>query len=202
MSNPYQRRLSLTGIDISGLSVDELRALVSKLLGNKIHGISFSPYVSGQGPGTQLGEEQIRARLAIIQPYVNWIRTFSCSEGNELVPAIAKENGLKTLVGVWLGKDKKKNEIELANAIAVANAGHADVLGVGNEVLLRGDLGEDELIDFIHRAKESVSGVDVGYADAYFQFEDHPRVAEACDVVLANCYPFWRAVPRSTRCCT
>jgi exo-beta-1,3-glucanase (GH17 family) len=187
--------MSLAGLDISGLSIDDLRALVRKILDAKIHGLSFSPYVEGQGPGTQLGEQQIRERLAFIQPYTNWIRTFSCSEGNELIPAIAKESGLKTLVGVWLDDNREQNEIELANAIEIANAGHADILGVGNEVLLRGDLTEDELIDYINRAKQAVSGIDVGYVDAYFEFQVHPRVTEACDVILANCYPFWEGCP-------
>ncbi len=195
MSNLYQRKLSLAGIDISSLSLDDLRALVKKILDAKIHGICFSPYVEGQSPGIQLGEAQIRERLAIIQPYVHWIRTFACSEGNELIPAIAKENGLKTMVGVWLDDDLEQNEIELANAIEIARAGHVDILGVGNEVLLRGDLSEDQLIDYINRAKQAVSGVEVGYVDAYFEFQVHPRVTEACDVILANCYPFWEGCP-------
>jgi len=195
MSNLYQRKMSLAGIDISGLSLDDLRALVKKILDAKIHGLCFSPYVEGQGPGTQLGEAQIRERLSIIQPYVNWIRSFSCSEGNELIPQIAAENGLKTMVGVWLDDNREQNEIDLANAIEIAKAGHADILAVGNEVLLRGDLSEDELIDYINRAKQAAPGVDVGYVDAYFEFHVHPRVTAACDVVLANCYPFWEGCP-------
>ena len=195
MSNLYQRKLSLAGINIAGLSEEDLRALVRKILDGKIQGISFSPYVEGQGPGTQIGADQIRERLAFIQPYVNWIRTFSCSEGNELIPAIAKENGLKTMVGVWLDDNKEQNEIELNNAIKIANAGHADILGVGNEVLLRGDLSEDELIDYMTRAREATSGIPVGYVDAYFEFEVHPRITDACDVILANCYPFWEGCP-------
>ena len=196
MSNPYQRKLSLAGINIAGMSETDLRKLVREILNNGIHGISFSPYVEGQGPGTQIGADQIRERLAFIQPYVDWIRTFSCSEGNELIPGIARENGLKTLVGVWLDDNKEQNEIELANAIEIANAGHADILGVGNEVLLRGDLSEDELVDYIERARAGVAGrIPVGYVDAYFEFEVHPRITEACDVILANCYPFWEGCP-------
>ena len=195
MSNLYKRKLSLAGINVAGLSEADLRSLVRKILDAKIHGLSFSPYVEGQGPGTQIGEAQIRERLAVIQPYVRWIRTFSCSEGNELIPAIAKENGLGTMVGVWLDGNKEQNEIELANAIEIANAGHADILGVGNEVLLRGDLTEDELIDYIERARRGVTGVPVGYVDAYFEFEVHPRITAACDVILANCYPFWEGCP-------
>jgi len=193
MSNYYKKTMSLAGVDFSGYSVDDLRALVRKILEARIHGISFSPYVEGQGPGTQLGEAQIRERLAVIQPYVHWIRSFSCTDGNELIPGIAAENGLKTMVGVWLDGDHEQNEKELANAIEVAKAGHAGILAVGNEVLLREDLSEDELIDYINRAKQAVPDVDVGYVDAYFEFAVHPRVTEACDVILANCYPFWES---------
>ena len=195
MSNLYQRKMSLAGLDISGLSIDDLRALVRKILEDGIHGISFSPYVEGQGPGTEIGAEQIRERLAVIQPYVSHIRSFSCSEGNELIPAIAKENGLGTMVGVWLDDNREQNEIEMANAIEIAKNGHADILGVGNEVLLRGELTEDELLDYMRRAKEGAPGVPVGYVDAYFEFNDHPRISDACDVILANCYPFWEGCP-------
>jgi len=189
------KKLALAGIDSSSLSTEELVAVFRKILKQKIHGITFSPYTEGQGPGTQIGEEQIRERLKFIQPYVRWVRSFSCTEGNELIPRIAAESGLKTMVGVWLDDDRENNEKELASAIELASAGHAGILAVGNEVLLRGELSEDELIDYIHRAKQAVPGVDVGYVDAYFKFVDHPRVTEACDVILANCYPFWESCP-------
>lgn len=195
MSNLYQRKLSLAGINVSSMSTDELRRLVHNILEAKIHGLSFSPYTEGQGPGTVISEAQIRERLAVIEPYVRWIRTFSCTDGHELIPAIAREHGLHTLVGVWLDDDRERNELELGNAIRVAQEGHVDVLGVGNEVLLRGDLSEDELLDYIQRAKAAVPNVDVGYVDAYFEFAAHPRIAEACDVLLANCYPFWEDCP-------
>jgi exo-beta-1,3-glucanase (GH17 family) len=195
MSNHYQRNLSLAGIDISGLALDDLRALVRRILDGGIHGLSFSPYLESQGPGTQVSAAQIRQRLAIIQPYVHWVRSFSCKEGNEQIPGIAVENGLKTMVGVWLDDDREKNEVEIANAIEVARAGHANILAVGNEVLLRGDISEDELLAYIHRVKAAVPGTPVGYVDAYFEFVDHPRVTGACDVLLANCYPFWEGCP-------
>ena len=128
MFNNYYRPLSLAGIDSAKLSSKELRSLVRQILDAKIHGISFSPYVEGQGPGTLLGEEQIRERLAVIRPHAHWIRTFSCTQGNELIPGFAAESGLKTMVGVWLGDDYNQNETELANAIDIARAGRADIL--------------------------------------------------------------------------
>ena len=191
MSSKYNKYMSLAGINYSNLSNEELGGIAAKIVADKIHGISFSPYIEGQGPGTQIGESQIRERLNIIQPNINWVRSFSCTEGNEQIPKVAQENGLKTMVGVWLDDDLETNEKELTNAIEVAKAGHVTILAVGNEVLLRGDLTEDQLIDYINRAKQALPDIEVGYVDAYFEFEDHPRVTEACDVILANCYPFW-----------
>jgi len=187
--------MSLTGIDLSSYSVDALRSLVREILAAKIHGICFSPYVEGQGPGSHVSESQIRERLAIIAPYARWVRTFSCSEGHEQIPGIAAESGLRTMVGVWLDDDRERNEEELAAALDIARAGHADILAVGNEVLLRGELPEEELIDYIQRAGQAAPDVPVGYVDAYFLFENYPRVTEACDVILANCYPFWEGCP-------
>ena len=189
------KKMALAGKDFSTTSIVELASIFRKILEQKIHGITFSPYTEGQGPGTKIGEQQIRERLEIIRPCVNWIRSFSCTDGNEQIPRIAAENGLKTMVGVWLDDDRENNEKELAGAIEVARAGHANILAVGNEVLLRGDLTEDELIGYIDRAKRAAPDVDVGYVDAYFKFVDHPRVTEACDVILANCYPYWESCP-------
>jgi exo-beta-1,3-glucanase (GH17 family) len=185
------RPMALAGIDFSQVSDAELVVLFNRVLDKGIHGISFSPYLPGQGPGTEISAQQIRERLAIIQPSVRWIRSFSCTEGNEAIPRIARENGLKTLVGAWLGSDEEKNKREIENVIAVAKAGDADIVAVGNEVLLRGDLSEEALIDYISQVKEAVPTARVGYVDAYFEFVDHPRVTAACDVILANCYPFW-----------
>ena len=185
------RPLALAGIDFSQVSDTELVALFNRTLDKGFHGISFSPYLPGQGPGTEIAAEQIQERLSIIQSSVRWIRSFSCTEGNEAIPRIAHENGLKTMVGAWLGSDPDKNRREIDGVIAVAKAGHADIVAVGNEVLLRGDLSEDELIDCIRRVKKAVPEAQVGYVDAYFEFVDHPRVTDACDVILANCYPFW-----------
>jgi exo-beta-1,3-glucanase (GH17 family) len=39
--------------------------------------------------------------------------------------------------------------------------------------------------------KEALPGIPVGYVDAYYEFSNRPKIAEACDVILANCYPYW-----------
>ncbi len=180
------------------LSVGEQASLgraFRELMARGFHGLCFSPYVDGQGPGTLIGEAQIRARMEVVRPHTRWVRSFSCTEGNEIIPRVAKACGLKTLVGAWLGTDRAINEREIEAVIAVARAGHADIVAVGNEVLLREDLSEDELLAYLERVKAALPGVPVGYVDAYYLFELHPRITAACDVVLANCYPFWEGCP-------
>jgi len=183
--------MSLTGVDFSGVAKEDLSALFARSLKNGIHGICFSSYLEGQGPGAIISESQIRKRINIIKPYIKWIRTFSCTDGNELIPAIAKENGLKILAGAWLSDDKEQNEEEIENLIKVANEGLADLVAVGNEVLYREELTEGQLLNYIRRVREQLPGIEVGYVDAYYEFQNRPALADACDVIFANCYPFW-----------
>jgi exo-beta-1,3-glucanase (GH17 family) len=175
---------------------DALAAEFRATLQRGVHGLCFSPYLEGQQPGDQIGEAQIRERLKIIRPHTGWVRSFSCTDGHEQTPRIAHELGFKTLVGAWLGTDAEINEREIQGVIDVARAGHADVVAVGNEVMLREDMSEDALLGFIQRVKDALPGVPVGYVDAYFLFEKHPRISAACDVLMTNCYPFWEGCPR------
>ena len=175
---------------------DDLRAALRATLQRGVHGMCFSPYLEGQAPGSTVSEAPIRERLEVIRHSTRWVRTFSCTDGHEQTPRIAHELGFKTLVGAWLGTDGEINEREIAGVIEVARAGHADIVAVGNEVLLREDMDEDTLLACLERVKQALPGVPVGYVDAYYLFEKHPRITAACDVVLTNCYPFWEGCPR------
>ncbi len=188
-----EKRLALSSLDYAGKTTKELRDLCREVLEEGMHGLCFSPYEEGQNPGDQISEEQIRRRMEIIQPYTKWIRSFSCTEGHEAIPRIAREYGIKSMVGAWLGDDPEINKQEVLNLIQLAKEGYVDIAAVGNEVMLRGDLNEDELLAFIQQVKDGVAGTDtpVAYVDAYYEFAERPRITEACDVILANCYPFW-----------
>ncbi|MEM7485514.1 MAG: glycosyl hydrolase family 17 protein [Bacteroidota bacterium] len=190
-SSRKEKFLALAAMDYADKTTSELESLCRSVLEDGMHGLCFSPYVEGQQPGDQITEDQIRRRMEIIKPYTKWIRSFSCTEGNEAIPRIAKEYGIKTMVGAWLGDDSKINKQEVENLIELAKEGHVDIAAVGNEVMLRGDLTEDELLAFMSQVKQAVPSVPVGYVDAYYEFTERERITEACDIILANCYPFW-----------
>ncbi|MFO7722306.1 MAG: hypothetical protein R6V49_03690, partial [Bacteroidales bacterium] len=172
-------------------SDEEIRNLFLEVLYGGIHGFCFSLYETGQKPGDIIPEDQIRRRMKILKPYTQWIRSFSCIEGNEMIPVIAKELGMKTLVGAWLGQDDKKNQQEIEGLIRLAKEGFADIAAVGNEVLYRNDLSESELVGYLRQVQGAIPGTPVGYVDAYYEFVQRPAIAEACDVILCNCYPYW-----------
>ena len=91
MSFNAEKIMALAGKDLQGLSSTELVQNFRKMIKDGMHGLCFSPYVDGQQPGDQLTEAQVRRRLDIIRPYTKWVRSSSCTEGNELIPKIAKE---------------------------------------------------------------------------------------------------------------
>jgi len=180
------------GIDLTLKSEAEIRSQFAEILDNGVHGLCFSPYIEGQETADVLSENQIRRRLDIIAPHTQWIRSFSCTKGNELIPEIAHQKGLRTLVGAWISDDKERNEKEIQTLISLAKAGLVNIAAVGNEVLHRGEISEQELLQYIKRVRAALpESIPVGYVDAYYQFLDKPDLVDACDVVLANCYPFW-----------
>jgi GPH family glycoside/pentoside/hexuronide:cation symporter len=183
---------TITGLDLSSKNEAEIRLQFTMLLNNGIHGLCFSPYAEGQDTGDTLLETQIRRRLDIITPHTKWIRSFSSTMGNELIPEIAHQKGLKTLVGAWISNDKERNEKEIQSLINLAKAGFVDIAAVGNEVLHREEISEQELLNYINRVRQALpASIPVGYVDAYYQFLNRPTLTDACDIILANCYPFW-----------
>lgn len=169
----------------------ELKTHFKNALKAKLHGICFSPYKEGQNVGDQLTGTQIDNRMEIITPYTNWVRSFSSTDGNELTPLSARSKGLKTIAGAWISGDKAQNELEIEGLIKQAKRGMVDIAVIGNEVLLRGELTLNELIEYIKRVKVEIPNIPIGYVDVYYQFIENPRLVEECDVILANCYPFW-----------
>ena len=190
MSYRNEKFLSLLGKNLDQLHENDLQEISRNILDDGLHGICFSLYEDGQEPGNDITDEQIIRRLQILKPHIEWIRTFSSLDEHGRIAQFAKGLGFKTLVGAWLSSDKGKNEEEINGLIDLSNAGFVDVAAVGNEVIYRKELDEESLVSYINNVKQRVN-VPVGYVDAYYEFRDRPNISDACDVILANCYPFW-----------
>ena len=181
--------INFTNLD--GKTDEEISKIFGMHLKNQIYGLCFSPYQEGQNTFDTISAMQVERRMDIVAEHTNWVRSFSCTKGNEHIPVIAHKKGLKTLVGAWLSDDKERNKIEIQNLIELANNGCVNIAAIGNETLLRGELTEEELIGHINEVKSKVGDIPVGYVDTYFEFYNRPALVEACDKILINCYPFW-----------
>lgn len=191
----YSQKPDTQSSYVAGESEESLKDLFAEILENGVHGFCFSLYEDGQKPGDIISEAQVRRRMNILKPHTSWIRSFSCTEGNEWIPIVAKEMGIKTLVGAWLGDDDEINQREIAGLLKLAKEGFVDIAAVGNEVLYRKDLTEEQLLDFMKKVKAEIPHIPMGYVDAYYEFSHRPAITEACDLILSNCYPFWEGCP-------
>lgn len=168
--------------------------------GEKLKCVSYAPYhLPGQTPfdkTARVDRSQIATDLAALAGITDCVRLYSVDQGLDQVPALAREVGLKVLLGAWIGYDRKQNEAELARAIAIANA-NPDVvkaLIVGNEVLLRRERSEDEMRDLIRHARTQAR-VPVTYADVWEFWMRHDSLAAEVDFVTVHILPFWEDEP-------
>ncbi|MFX0125572.1 MAG: glycosyl hydrolase family 17 protein, partial [Candidatus Hodarchaeota archaeon] len=159
------------------------------------HGFCYGTF-RGLGPATgeQAKAEYVQEDLEILKRLnVTDIRTYGSGLNQHIIPQIAYDIGINCATGVWLDYNKVNNEIELQLGLSVANV--SSMLIIGNEVLLRHDLTETELLEYISDAKNQSSDlIPITTAETYDIWLDHPNLADACDVLLVHVYPFWEGI--------
>jgi exo-beta-1,3-glucanase (GH17 family) len=163
----------------------------------RLEGLNFGPFVEpGQDPatGTVISQGQVQELIAAVGPYTKWIRTYGTGNGLNHVGRSAHKFELKVAIGAWISSNLEANEREIEAVIRLAQRGEADIIIVGTEVLLRGDIDAARLIAYITRVQTAVPGVLVSTADAHGVLVSQPGVVAACDVILANFYPYWEGV--------
>src|SRR3954463_10270764 len=100
---------------------------------------SYAPFEPGHT--VAIGDaDKVRADMQKLSTLTRAVRLYSSTEGNELVPPIAAEFGIKVTVGAWIDKDKDRNKREIEAPISRARR-NSNVIGVvvGNETVFRGE---------------------------------------------------------------
>ena len=165
----------------------------------KLNSLSFAPFREGQGPMDAIfpTPEQIDADLRLMGQKTHSIRTYASAEGTmPVIPALARKYGLTMIQGAWLGGVIKGNKLEIDELIRSANA-NPDVIKrviVGNEVLLRGDLPPEELINYIREVKKAVKQP-VSYADVWSMYMKYPELIKEVDFITIHILPYWEDEP-------
>lgn len=163
--------------------------------------MSYAPYRrKGDAPwhaSRPIRPEQIREDLRLLMPLTRCIRTYGVEHGLEAVPAVARELGFKVRLGVWIGGDRTGNQAHLEQAIALAREYHdvVDLLVVGNEVLLRGELPLHELTGLLDQAR-AAQPAPVAYADVWEFWQRHASELKShVDVAAIHILPYWEDHP-------
>ena len=132
--------------------------------------LSYTPFEPGHTV-VEGDAEKIRADVKKLSTLTRAIRLYASTEGNELVPAISAEFGLKVTVGAWIDKDKDRNKREIEAVITLARK-NSNVIGVvvGNETIYRGEQIPIENL---------VSPPDLESEGARIQREEAQRLQEA-----------------------
>jgi cellulose synthase/poly-beta-1,6-N-acetylglucosamine synthase-like glycosyltransferase/exo-beta-1,3-glucanase (GH17 family) len=165
---------------------------------DKLPSVSYNRFAEPSPDGLRIPEAQIRADLIAIAAHAKAVRTYASTQGLERVPEIAAELGLAVTLGVWLDKDKARNEREIATALDLARRyRNVTRLVVGNETFLRHEHSAAELAKIVRRVKRD-SPVPVATADHWKTFIDHPELVDAVDEVFAHILPYWEGMPKQT----
>src|SRR6266478_2928333 len=153
---------------------------------------SYAPFESGHTVADSIADsEKVRADLKKLSTLTRAVRLYSSTEGNELVPPIAAEFGMKVTVGAWIDKDGDRNKREIEAAINLAKR-NSNVIGVvvGNETIFRGEQKVEDLITLIKRVKQSVN-VPVTTGEIWNIWRDNPELASSVEFIAAHVLPYW-----------
>jgi exo-beta-1,3-glucanase (GH17 family) len=103
-------------------------------------GLNVSLALHGEPFGHPLSEETTRARMAPVARLAKWVRTFgTLNNGHPYINKIAKEQGLRTMIGVYVTNSTSDNNAQIQGLRRILETGPApDLIAVGNECSLAG----------------------------------------------------------------
>src|SRR3974390_1060051 len=140
----------------AGLGAVARNRLPAPEFAGQLASVSYAPFEGNTNAetGGQARAEQIRSDLKLLAPLTRSIRTYSSTNGVELVPGIASEFGMRVTIGAWIDKNQDRNKREMQSVIDLAKL-HSNVNGiiVGNETIYRGEQTVPELIEKIKQVK-------------------------------------------------
>ena len=165
----------------------------------RIQCMSYTPFRGDQSPldaATHAQAVQIDEDLSKLSRLTGCVRTYATDNGLDQVPAIAQRLGMKVLQGLWLGRDRQKNRIQIDTAIALAKRYPDTISGivVGNEVLLRGELAAGDIAAILGAVK-AATGTPVTYADVWEFWLRNRELAAAVDFITIHVLPYWEDFP-------
>jgi exo-beta-1,3-glucanase (GH17 family) len=162
----------------------------------RLSGLSYSPYRGEQSPYLQTSpsSDEVQADMLTLKSLTDNIRIYSSLDPASEILQAASTNSMKVDLGIWLSSVSEANDAEIAAGEQLASSKVASSLTVGSEVLLRGDLTENQLHQYLQQVRAKVGHtVPITMADEYHQWLQHKALANDVDFITVHIYPFWNA---------
>ncbi len=162
----------------------------------KLECASYTPSHNGHLLDVATQRALVAVDLKLLAERFRCVRTYSVSEGLDRVPSVARELGLKVMMGLWISSDAPSNDREIARGIALANE-YSDVVTavvVGNEVLLRREQTAEQLRALIERVR-AATHVPVTYADVWEFWLRNAALARSTNFITIHILPYWEDNP-------
>lgn len=155
-------------------------------------GLCYGPFSGIENPaaGPYPTRVEMERDLQQISMWTKRIRIYSVAPPLDQILEIASRFGIDCLSGCWIGKENFINEVEVEALIKATRRYHLPKVVVGNEVGLRDDISEDELLALIRRVRKA-TGALVGTADTLEVWRKCPRLAQEVDFIIVHIYGYW-----------
>lgn len=162
-----------------------------------LFGIALGLGFERKSDGGPPSDAEVLARMQVVAPYVQWVRTYSCAGGLGDAGRFAHQLHLKAAIGAELTGNSSADDAQLNCLIAAIQRHEVDVAVVANEVIVNNQVSESAVLAAIDRVRTAAPGVPVTEAEPYATLVAHPELMRAEDVVFANVYPYLHGVPVS-----
>lgn len=163
----------------------------------KTLGLTYDPTRKENLPhdGITVSEQDINSDLQLLGNKVFAIRTYSVLRGQEKIPEIAAKHNLNVALGAWIDSNLEKNREELELLINTSRRDFPNIIRVlvGNEVLLRGDVTEEQLIEYIREVKKR-NWRPVSTSETWAEWLKHPKLVAEVDYIAVHILPFWEGI--------
>lgn len=161
-----------------------------------IQGFAFSPFRMGQDAVTQdyPSLDEIDQDLALLAGRAHAVRTYTVEGPLGEIPRLAAAHDLNVALGTWVDRRTAESEAQVEKAIRLAwNNPNVVRLIIGNETLLRGDVGIERLKALLDRARAAVHQP-VSTAETWDIWLKNPALADHVDFIAAHVLPFWEGI--------
>jgi len=160
-------------------------------------GLTYDPTRKQDKPQDNIvvSEADIDKDFALLENKVHAIRTYSMLRGQDKIPDIAAKHNLNVTLGAWIDGDLEKNKQEIETLINVSRQDNPKIirLMVGNEVMLRADITEDALIEYIREVKKR-NWRPVSTSETWAEWLKHPKLVDEVDFIAVHILPYWEGI--------